>query len=94
LPLFLSVLALGLAGPGCSENGEREPADAGIALQDVPASVMDVARAELPGVEFEEAWTVKNAQGMIEGYEIRGKNDRGKVREARISPQGKILETE
>jgi hypothetical protein len=74
---LLTILVLGLAGPGCSENKEREPADASLAIQDIPPNVMDSARNELPGVESEDAWIVRDSEGMIKGYEVRDQDNRG-----------------
>ncbi len=63
-----------------------------IAVDKVPASVMEVAKKELPGVEFDKAWSGKS--GSEAAYEIRGQNEKGKVREVRISASGKVLEKE
>ncbi|MDB5352570.1 MAG: hypothetical protein JWN86_3817 [Planctomycetota bacterium] len=63
-----------------------------IALDKIPAGVMKIAKRELPGVDFEKAWT-----GKVEGklaYEIRGRKADGTYREIKISESGKVIEIE
>ncbi len=97
LRLALSALIMSLlvvTGSGCSENEPREQNTADIAVKDVPADVMEQAKKALPDVEFEDAWKVQDAEGKLLGYEVRGRNNVGKIREVRISPEGKVLEME
>ncbi len=82
------------AGLGCSEEEPRQRNTPDIALSEVPPNVMEQAKKSLPDVEFEEAWKVLDAEGHMEGYEVRGKNKVGKIREVRVSPEGKVLEME
>ncbi len=74
---------------GCDKGIEDSTT---ITVDKVPASVMEVAKKELPGVEFEQAWSGKS--GGEAAYEIRGRNEKGKTREVRISASGKVLEKE
>ncbi len=55
---------------------------------------MKAAKAKVPGVKFEEAWKNVDREGKLHSYEIRGKNAKGKIREARVAPSGEILELE
>ena len=72
---------------------ESEPkSDEIVALEQVPANVMDAARKQLPGITFDTVYKMK-----IDGknaYEVRGKDKRGKVREVEVSASGEILGVE
>ncbi len=63
-----------------------------ISLDQVPASVMEVARRELPGVKFE--FVLKFHQDGEDAYEIKGKTPAGKICEVEVSASGKVLEIE
>ena len=86
-----TLLALPLLAFAC--GCENEPtADQIVPLDQVPTTVMDVARKELPGYTFDTAYKMK-----IEGkdaYEVRGKDKRGKVREVEVSATGEVLAVE
>jgi hypothetical protein len=90
------VLAVALAlACGCGEREEGEKfSRRTVAVKDVPAAVMEASARELPGVNFTEAWKNVEADGSLHSYEIRGRNAKGKVREARVAADGKILEIE
>ena len=86
----LAAVLVGLIfATGCDKGIEDSTE---ITVDKVPASVLDVAKAELPGVTFEKAWSGKS-EGEA-AYEIRGTNENGKTREVRISASGKVLEKE
>ncbi|MEO6811963.1 MAG: hypothetical protein ABI353_22875 [Isosphaeraceae bacterium] len=88
-------LLLIMLGVGCGERDEVRPfGRQTIKIDAVPAEIMDSARKELPQVKFEEAWKNLDPKGELMSYEIRGKTSNGKVREARVSLTGEILETE
>jgi hypothetical protein len=82
-PVFL-LLAL----VGCGGGPVGEPRKA-IALNEVPADVMKVARDKLPDVKFDRAWKKHNGE-----FEISGKNKIGKVREIDLKPDGTVTEIE
>ncbi len=90
------VLGLALALAGCGERDlgpefSRRP----IALNEVPASVLAAAQKQLPGVRFTDAWKNLDHAGQLHSFEIKGRTeDRGKIREVRVSPTGAILEME
>jgi hypothetical protein len=88
-PVALALLA------GCGERDEAEQfARRTITVKEVPASVLESAGKELPGVDFNEAWKNVEADGALHSYEIRGRNADGKIREVRVAADGKILEIE
>ena len=72
---------------GCAEKqtSKKDPTK----LEEVPESVMKVAKQKLPDVKFDRAW--KNEKGA---YEIAGKNKAGKTREIDVMPDGTVLEIE
>jgi hypothetical protein len=80
------LLALG----GCGEGIQRPLA---VPLDQVPPSVMEVARQNSPpGVKLDSAR--KFTLHGEEVYEVRGKDRRGKIREVEVSAAGKLLEIE
>jgi hypothetical protein len=85
---FLAMM--GLFALGCSSN--PPPSDEIVPIDQVPSSVMEVARKQLPGYTLDTAYKMK-----IDGkdaYEVRGKDKRGKVREVEVSATGEVLAIE
>lgn len=70
---------------GCGQGAK----DQLVALDEVPESMMTVAKQKLPEVKFDQA--LKRADGT---YEVRGKDKQGKVRDIDFSADGDILEIE
>ncbi len=83
---MLAISAL-LVLVGCGEKKveKKEP----IALDQVPANVLKVAKDKLPDVKFERAMKKPNGD-----FEVIGKNKIGKVREIDIKPDGTVTEIE
>ncbi len=73
---------------GCQR--EPIPGEDLVPLDQVPAKVMEAAKAKLPDVIFEAAW--KEEDGGRIAYEVRGKNKVGKIRDVKVTPDGEILE--
>ncbi len=68
---------------------EREPkAEDAVPLDQVPKSAMNAAEKALPGVKFENAWKDGDS------YEIRGKAKGGKLKDAKVTADGKVLEVD
>jgi hypothetical protein len=92
---FVVVLSLALVA-GCGDSDE--PAGLRkkvIELDQVPAAAAAAAAKTLPGVKLNDAWEKVDAQGKFHSYEIRGLNPTtGKIREVRVSAEGKVLEVE
>ena len=59
-----------------------------VPIDEVPETVMKSAAEKLPDVKFDTAWK----EG--DDYEVRGKTKDGKVRDVRVSPDGKVLEVD
>ena len=88
-PLTIFILA------GCGESVRLgQFAKQTVELSDVPETVMSAAQKALPDVEFRDAWKNVDRKGDLHSYEIRGRTPTGKIREARVSPTGEILEME
>jgi len=88
---LLATSLLALLVIGCNKaafDNKNEP----IAIDQIPASVMEVAQKELPGVKFEMAW--KFQENGEDAYEIKGKTAAGKICEVEVSASGKVLEIE
>ncbi|HUY90114.1 MAG TPA: hypothetical protein VMV10_15360 [Pirellulales bacterium] len=87
---LLVFLAIGvLAASGCGEAARR---DEPVKMSDVPEDILKVAQERLPNIKFDQAWKTK-FKGQ-DAYELRGKNDRGKVQEVEVSTSGEVLEVE
>ncbi len=50
---------------------------------------MKVAKDELPGVKFEQAWKTPGGN-----FEVRGKGQNGKVRDIQVKPDGEVVEVD
>jgi hypothetical protein len=79
-----------LAALGC-DGGEPEPAQS-VPIDQVPPKLMEVARKQLPGLQFDRAYKIE-VNGK-DAYEIRGKDSRGKIREVEVSQDGTVIEVE
>ena len=73
------------AATGCEKEPKAEDA---VPLEQVPPAVMKAAEKALPKVKFENAWKDGDS------YEIRGKAQGGKLRDAKVTADGKILEVD
>ena len=81
--------ALLILATGCKSEPKSDDL---VPIDQVPATVMESARKQLPGYTFDTAFKMK-----IDGkdaYEIRGKDKRGKVREVEVSATGEVLAIE
>ncbi len=74
---------------GCGEEVVRLEM---VPLDQLPAGSLEAAKKELPEVKFDQARKAK-FKGQ-DAYEIRGKDQRGKIREVEVSTSGQILEIE
>src|SRR5579863_6954624 len=92
------ALALALVAPmasGCSEDEGPPPVSRRrIEIKNLPETVLGAAKKALPGITFEEAWGNLDRERQLQSYEIKGRAANGKIREARVALDGKILETE
>lgn len=70
---------------GCSEAPKAER----LTIDEVPENLMTIAKEKLPGVKFDQV--IVKSSGI---YEIIGKDDKGKVREIELSPEGEVVEIE
>jgi len=86
----ITPIGLLLLAGGCGTDTSR---DQPLSLEQVPANIMKAAEAErthsIPDVKFESA--ARHADG---GYEVRGKDKKGKVRDVELDANGKVIEIE
>lgn len=80
---FFGLLASFAVGCGGTSSGELVP------LDKLPEGFLQTAKEKLPDVQFEAA--LKRSDG---GYEVRGKDKQGKVRDVEFSATGEFLEIE
>jgi hypothetical protein len=80
LPLAAMLLA------GC---GSTTPSGGAVTLDQLPAGTMAAAKQKLPNVKFEKAW--RNAKG---GYDVQGKDAKGKIREIHFDGNGNVTGVE
>jgi hypothetical protein len=81
---------------GCGER-DRPPdlKKKSTELDAVPEPVKAAAAKALKGVKLTDAWENRDREGKLHSYEVRGKiPSTGKIREARVSPDGDVLEVE
>lgn len=91
----LGVLLI-VASSGCRDD-ELPPniVRTVITIEEVPANVLEAAKKALPGVALQDAWkNLDRSTKALHSYEVRGRAANGKVREVRVSTEGKILEME
>ena len=74
---------------GCGEEARKKVS---VPLDQVPAPVMREATKALPDIKFETAR--KSTLNGEDVYEVRGKDRRGKIREAEVAASGKLIEIE
>jgi hypothetical protein len=82
-PLTPLLAACLLAGCGSAPPEKLVP------LESVPAAVLEVARTQLPDVEFKQV-----LQRTSDHYEVRGQDKTGKVRTINLTSTGEVLEIE
>ncbi len=70
---------------GCGEVFEKTEM---VPIDEVPESVMTVAKEKLPGVNFDTAWTEKEGDRIV--YEVRGKSKDGKTGTSRFLPKARF----
>jgi hypothetical protein len=87
---FSLGVAILLAVFGCGDDEREKPVV--VPIDQVPPQLMDVARNKLPGLNFDRAYRIK-VNGK-DAYEIRGKDNRGKIREVEVSASGELIEVE
>lgn len=91
----LAIAFAMLTASGCGEAEEARPfARRTVALKDLPPTVLDAATKELPGTKFEDAWQEVDKDGKVQFYEVRGRNQNGKVLEVEVSESGRVLKKE
>lgn len=81
---FTCVVVLCLVA-GCRSEAKPEL----IPLEKLPDGVLKTAQETLPKVKFEQA--IRRPDG---GFEVRGKDAAGKIRDVEFSQDGKVLEIE
>jgi hypothetical protein len=82
---YAMMLLVLMVSVGCSSEKKKET----VPLDQVPETVMKVAKEKLPDVKFERAFKEPNGD-----YELIGKDKKGKVSEIDISPSGKVTQIE
>lgn len=82
--------AILLSAFGCA--GDEEEKAQSVPIDQVPPKLMEIARKELPGIPFDRAYKI-DVNGK-DAYEIRGKDNRGKIREVEVSTSGEVIEVE
>lgn len=75
---------------GCSERTRL--AEDAVPLAEVPGPAIAAAQKELPRVKFDAAW--KELEGAEVAYELRGKNPQGKIRDVKVTSDGRVLEVD
>lgn len=83
------VVALSFSS-GCAEPKPAEPAaEEKVALDAVPAGVLEAARKRQPGVEFQ--WAKKAWQDGVLVYKIQGESGEGEIHEVDVTAAGEVV---
>ena len=82
------ALCLGLCGCG-GKDADGEGPKTVVKLEEVPEPAMKTAKEKLPGLKFHEAYLKKDGT-----YEVRGKDNTGKVREVEVKADGTFIQIE
>ncbi len=94
-PIAIALALVVLSAPGCGEDEGPPPVSRRrIEVKDLPETILGAAKKALPGITFKEAWENLDRDRKLQSYEIKGRAANGKIREARVGLDGKILETE
>jgi hypothetical protein len=88
--LATGLLIAALFQPGCAAP---KPAASGgeekIEIADVPAGVLEAARKQQPGVEFQ--WAKKDWQDGVLVYKVQGESNEGKIHEVQVTAAGEVV---
>ncbi len=83
------VVALSFS-TGCTAPTPAEPpAEEKVAIDAVPAGVLEAARKQEPGVEFK--WAKKRWEDGVLIYKIQGESGEGKIREVDVNANGEVV---
>ncbi|MDR3617897.1 MAG: hypothetical protein P4L85_00995 [Paludisphaera borealis] len=83
------VVALSFSS-GCAGPKPAEPAaEEKLALDAVPAGVMEAARKQQPGVEFQ--WATKGWQDGVLIYKVQGESGEGMIHEVQVTAAGEVV---
>ena len=74
---------------GCAQPKPTEPAEEKMALDAVPAGVLDAAKKQQPGVEFQ--WAKKSWQDGVLIYKVQGESSEGKIHEVDVNATGEVV---
>jgi hypothetical protein len=85
---FAFWMCLLLVVCGCSKQSKNET----LTIEKVPEKLMAVARETLPDTNWVNAYKFEKDGEVI--YEIRGKNEKGKIVEVEVNEEGKVVEIE
>lgn len=95
-PAAAAALLIALLPVGCGGEAEESArmARRTMTVESIPDEPRAAAQRALPDITFEDAWANVDAEGALHSYELRGRNDAGRIREVRVSPDGDVLEME
>lgn len=85
------LLALALAG-GCSRPEPALAPEAVIPLDQLPPGVLEKAQAALPEVDLEVAWKENELVDGQVAYEVRGRTQKGQIRDVKVLASGEVVE--
>lgn len=92
------VVALGagilLSIAGCGGPERALAPEEVVELDELPPGVLDAATKALPGVKFEVAWKENEPVDGQAAYEIRGRTDKGKIRDVKVLESGEVVEVD
>ena len=84
-PLVALPLSTGCTTPTPAEP----PAEEKVAIDAVPAGVLEAAKKQEPGVEFQ--WAKKSWQDGVLIYKVQGESGEGQIHEVDVNAEGQVL---
>ena len=81
-------MGLMLASLGCSQQPQGET----LTIENVPENLMKVAREQAPDINWMNAYSFERNGEII--YEIRGRNQHGKIIQIEVNEDGRLVAVE
>lgn len=75
---------------GCTAPKPAEPSgEVKVAVDDLPAGVLDAAKKQQPGVDFQ--WAEKRWDDGVLVYKLQGQSGEGKIHEVDVTATGEVV---
>jgi hypothetical protein len=83
------ILALSLSTSCTPPTPAEQPGEEKVAIDAVPSGVLEAAKKQEPGVEFQ--WAMKSWQDGVLVYKVQGQSGEGQIHEVDVNSNGEVL---